>query len=266
VRKDPENMSCVAGLDVGSALVKAVIMENGQVLSYSVTPAAGKYGAAVDKVFNEALDKAHRTVSDIEVIGASGLGVPFVSLPCTRITEISCQSRGTNFLLPTVRTLIEVGNQASRVIKVTKTGKVADATASDKCAAGSGRVLQVIARVLKVNQQDMGMLSLKAGKPAKFTTGCAVFLETEAISRVAEGTPKEDILAGLHQALAGRISAMALRMRIEKDVGMTGGGAKDIGLVKTTERILGMPLLVPEEPLITGAIGAALIAKERAQA
>ncbi len=257
------NTACIAGLDVGSALVKAVILQDGELLSFSITPAGGHFGRAADKVLQEALEKAQRSMSDVTVMGAGGLGVSFVSHPFTKITEISCQSRGAHHLLPTVRTLIEVGNQTSRVIKVTSKGKVADAVASDKCAAGSGRVLQIIAKVLKVNQQDMGTLSLKSGHPAKFTTGCAVFLETEAISRVAEGTPEEDIIAGLHRALGSRIAGMAQRMRIEKDMAVTGGGAKDMGLVKTLEKILKVDLLVPDEPLITGAIGAALIAAER---
>jgi len=260
------DMACIVGLDVGSALVKAVVMQNGKLLSFSITPAGGNFRRSADKVLQEALEKAERSISDVEVIGAGGLGVSFISRPFTKITEISCQSRGTHYLLPTVRTLIEVGNQTSRVIKVTKYGKVADSVASDKCAAGSGRVLQIIAKVLKINQQDMGALSLKSEHPAKFTTGCAVFLETEAISRVAEGTPKEDIVAGLHRALGSRISAAAQRMRMEEDVAMTGGGAKDVGLVRTTEKMLGLNLLIPEEPLITGAIGAALIAAERMHA
>ncbi len=256
--------ACIAGLDVGSAFVKSVIMQGGEILSYSISPAGGHFGRSADKVLSEALEKAQRSISDLKVIGAGGLGVHFVAHPYTKVTEISCQSRGTHFLLPTVRTVIEVGNQASRIIKVTEGGRVADSLASDKCAAGSGRVLQIISKVVKVNQRDMGTLSLKSRNPAKFTTGCAVFLETEAISRVAEGTPEEDIIAGLHQALGSRISGLAQRMRIEKDVAVTGGGGKDSGLVKTIERMLGVELLQPEEPLITGAIGAALIAAERA--
>lgn len=260
------NTACIAGLDIGSALVKSVVMEGGELLAFSVTPTGGHFSRSADKVLNESLEKAQRSLADVAVIGAGGFGVPFISHAVTSVSEISCQSRGTHYLLPTVRTVIEVGNQTSRIIKVSETGKVADSLASDKCAAGSGRVLQVIARVLKISQQDMGALSLTSIRPAKFTTGCAVFLETEAISRVAEGTPEADIIAGLHQALGSRISALAQRMRIETDMAITGGGAKDQGLVKTMEKMLGTALLLPEEPLITGAIGAALIAAERMNA
>ncbi len=256
-------MCCVAGLDIGSAMSKAVIMKNGTMISASVRATEGKFGVSADSVLAAALQKAKLTRSDIKRIGACGLGVKFISQPFTKITDISCQSRGVHYLIPTVRTLIEVGNQSSRVIKVSPKGKVADCLVSDKCAAGSGRILQIIAKVLGVTIKEMGKLSLQATQPAKFTTGCAVFLETEAISRVAEGAAKEDIIAGLHQTLAARIGAMAQRMRVEDDCAFTGGGAVDIGLVKIMEKQIGKNIITPEDPLITAAVGAALIAAEK---
>jgi (R)-2-hydroxyacyl-CoA dehydratese activating ATPase len=253
----------IAGLDIGSALSKAVILSNGAILASSVRPTEGNFALAAEQVLTETLEKAQLPLSALKTIGACGLGATFIVHPFVKITDISCQSRGTHFLLPTVRTVIEIGNQTSRVIKVTREGKVADCLAGNKCAAGSGRVLQIIARVLRINLDEMGQLSLRSSQPAKFTTGCAVFLETEAISRVAEGMLKEDIVAGLHKALATRTAAMAMKMRVEVDCAMTGGGAIDVGLVKTMEKEIGQPILVPENPMITGAIGAALIANER---
>jgi len=256
-------MSYIAGLDIGSFLSKAVILQNRTLLASSISSSEGNFLNAASSVLENALEKAKLSYADIDLIGAGGLGASFISYPFTKITEISCQSRGTNYLLPTVRTLIEIGNQSSRIIKVTKNGKVADCLVSDKCAAGSGRILQIIAKVLGVDLEDMGRLSLESSKPAKFTTGCAVFLETEAICRVAEGIPKKDIIAGLHHTLSAKTSAMARRMRLEEDVAITGGGAEDAGLVKILEGMLGKRLLIPDEPLITGAIGAALIVAER---
>jgi predicted CoA-substrate-specific enzyme activase len=256
-------MPYVAGLDIGSAISKAVIMQNGAIISAGIRPIEGNFALSAESVLTEALQKAKLTHSDIKRIGACGLGAAFISQPFTKITEISCQSRGVHYLIPTVRTLIEVGNQSSRVIKVSPKGKVADCMVSDKCAAGSGRILQIIAKVLGVTIREMGELSLQATRPAKFTTGCAVFLETEAISRVAEGIAKEDIIAGLHQTLAAKICAMAQRMKVEEDCAMTGGGAVDIGLVKTMEKQIGKNIITPEEPLSTAAIGAALIAAEK---
>nr|HID59695.1 2-hydroxyglutaryl-CoA dehydratase [Desulfobacterales bacterium] len=252
-----------AGLDIGSALSKAVIMKNRTVLSSSVRPTEGNFSHAANTVLNDALEKAGLSHSDLASIGACGLGASFLAYPFTKITEISCHSRGVNYFFPSVRTVIEVGNQASRVINVTKEGKVADCIVSDRCAAGSSRILQIIAKVLKVDLKDMGPLSLKSTNPVRFTTGCAVFAETEAISRVAEGMRKEDIIAGLHQALAARISAMAQRIKLKEECAITGGGAKDIGLVRAVEGKIEKKLLVSDDPFITGAIGAALIAVEK---
>lgn len=256
-------MSYLAGLDIGSALSKAVILKDASLVSYCVKPVNGNFSEAALGVMEGVLEKAGLKYADISLIGACGLGSSFIPYSFTKVTEISCQSRGTNFLLPSVRTLVDVGNQSSRVIKVTESGRVADFLFSDKCAAGSGRVLQIISRVIGVKLEDMGELSINSNNPVKFTTGCAVFLETEAISRVAEGNPKEDIAAGLHKTLAAKISAMVHRMRLEEDCAVTGGGAKDKGFIRAMEKMLGKKLLIPDEPLVTGAIGAALIAKER---
>ncbi len=257
-------MEYVAGLDIGSAFSKAVILGDGSLLAYGVRPTGGNFSTAADLAFGEAIEKARLSTADLKVIGACGLGVPFISRSFTKITELSCHSRGAHYLMPTVRTLIEVGNQSTRVMKTTSKGKVADSVVSDKCAAGSGRILQIIARVLKVDIEQLGQLSAKSTRPAKFTTNCAVFLETEAISRVAEGTPKEDIIAGLHKTLASKIGAMIHRLKIEADCVMTGGAALDGGLVAMMEKEIGQSIRVPEQPMITGAIGAALIASERA--
>ncbi|MFC1856992.1 acyl-CoA dehydratase activase [Thermodesulfobacteriota bacterium] len=256
-------MRYIAGLDIGSAISKAVIMEDDKLLSFSTATTEGNFSSAADSVLEDALAKAKLSLADIHTIGALGLGATFITHPFEKVSDISCQSRGTHYFFPSVRTLIEVGNQASKIIKVTPKGKVADCLVSDRCAAGSSRILQIIAKVLKVNLEDMGQLSLDSTAPVKFTTGCAVFLETEAVSRVAEGSSKENIIAGLHNALASRISAMAQRLRLEADFAITGGGAKDSGLVKIMEDRLGHSLLVPENPLITGVIGAALIAAEK---
>lgn len=256
-------MAYVAGLDIGSAFSKAVILANGSLLSYEVTPNKGNFSTVAELVLQGAVEKAQISIDDLAIIGACGYGVHFISRPFSKVTELSCHSRGTHYLLPGVRTLIELGNQSARVMKVTPKGKVADSLVSDKCAAGSGRILQVIAKVLKVDIDQLGALTYGATQPAKFTTNCAVFLETEAISRVAEGTSKQDIVAGLHRTLAAKIGAMVRRVRIEADCVMTGGVALDSGLVATMEKEIGQKLTVPEQPMITAAIGAALIAAEK---
>jgi len=257
-------MEYIAGLDVGSAFSKAVIVDSDwSLLAFDVRPTSGNFVLAADLVMREALHKAGLSKEDLSNIGACGLGVPFLSPAFKKINDLSCHSRGTHYLLQSARTLIEVGNQSARVMKMTPKGKVADSVVSDKCAAGSGRILHIIAKVLNVNVEELGELSAKSVRPAKFTTNCAVFLETEAISRVAEGTPKEDIIAGLHKSIAAKIAAMVLRLRVEPDCVMTGGIALNGGLVAMMEKEIGQSIRVPEQPLLTGAIGAALIAAEK---
>jgi predicted CoA-substrate-specific enzyme activase len=252
----------VAGLDIGSAFSKAVILANGALLAYSVRPTSGNFGNAADIVLREAVEKAKCAMPDLALIGACGIGAAFIPRPFTTFAESSCHGRGVHHLMPSVRTLIEVGNMSASVMKITAAGKLADCLVSDKCAAGSGRILHIIARMLKVNIEEFGKLSKKSTRPAHFTTNCAVFLETEAISRVAEGTTKENIIAGLHRTLGAKISTMVYRVKIDADCIMTGGAALDSGLVAMTEEQIGQAIRVTEHPMITGAIGAALIAAE----
>lgn len=259
-------MGFIAGLDIGSAFSKAVVLEDGVLVSHGVRATEGDFAQVAGSLLDDVLKSAGLRPEDLDLIGASGLGASFVPYPHRKIADISCHSRGAHFFVPTVRTLVEIGNQVSRVIKVSPKGTVADSSTGDKCAAGSGRILQIVAKVLKIDLKDMGKISAEAVRPAKFTTGCAVFLETETISRVAEGTPKADIIAGLHQTLATRISVMAHRLKVETDCVFVGGGALDEGLVRVVEKEIRQPLFVPRDPLVSGAVGAALIAAERAAA
>jgi predicted CoA-substrate-specific enzyme activase len=259
-------ISFKAGIDIGSVMAKAVILNGGDILSHSVKPIGGSFPQAANIVLDEALEKAGLRYDQLEIIGVTGLGASFVRGHHLDSTDVTCQSRGMHHLFPSVRIVIEVGDQSSRVIKVTDRGKVADCVVNDRCAAGSGRILQIIAKVLRTNINDLGGLSAKSSQPVRFSTACSVFLETEIISRIAEGTPKGDIIAGLHQAMASKILAMARKVKMEEAYGLTGGGAKDVGLVKILQETMGVELLIPDEPFITAAIGAALIATEKQNA
>lgn len=257
-------MTWIAGLDIGSAFSKAVILKDGALRSQCILETEGKFGPVAKAVLKRALTDADLTLDRLDLIGGGGLGAAFIPYPFEKVADISCHSRGAHYFFPTVRTLMEMGNQVCRVTKVTPDGKVAGNATGDKCAAGSGRILQIVAKILQIDLNKVGTYSMRSTRPAKFTTGCAVFLETETISRVAEGTPKEDIIAGLHHVLAARIAVMAQRMSIENDCVFTGGGALDPGLVRILEEQIGIRILIPEHPLLSGAIGAALIARERA--
>ena len=255
-------MSYKAGLDIGSFQAKAVIMNAQGILAYAVAPISGGFQQAAGQVLQEALEKCGLQQNQLDLIGVTGLGASFFNHPSTRHTEVSCQSRGIKYLLPTTRLFIEIGDQASRIIKLTQGGKIADCVINDRCATGSGRILRIIARVLRTSVPDMGELSLRAANPVRFSTGCAVFTETEAISRIAEGAQVEDIVAGLHHAIALKIFSMLQKVKIEGDCAVTGGGAKDAGLVRLLAETIGKSLLVPDEPLISGSVGAALMATE----
>jgi predicted CoA-substrate-specific enzyme activase len=257
-------MIYVAGIDIGSAFSKAVVMAESKIISYHVIPSGGDYKLTADEVAGKALTKAKLSFTDLDYTVATGYGAANVSFSSQVVTDISCDGRGVSYLFPSARTVIDIGGQFTKVFKVDDRGKPTAFLLSEKCAAGSGRFLQIIAKVLQVDLKDIGELSLRSETKVDFNTGCAVFAESEAISRIAEGALKEDILAGLHRTLAAKIQTMVERVGIEPDCAMVGGGAKDIGLVRSIEKSLACRLLVPEEPQIVAALGAALIAEEKA--
>ncbi len=188
--------------------------------------------------------------------GYGRINVPFAD---KQITEITCHARGIRALFPSVRTVIDIGGQDSKGIKLDAGGKVVNFVMNDKCAAGTGRFLEVIADTLGITLAEMGGLSLTAKEAVPISNTCTVFAEHEVTSRLAEGVGIPEIVAGLHAAIAGRVVNLVRTLGIEKDVAVTGGGAKNIGLVRAVEDRIGFPVLVPEEPLLTGALGAALL-------
>jgi predicted CoA-substrate-specific enzyme activase len=257
-------MMYVIGVDIGSAFSKAVVMAGGEIVSHHIMPSGGNYRLTAEEVVKKSLAKAKLSFKDIGYIVATGYGASNAAFANEVVTDLSCQGRGVSHLFPSARTVIDIGGQFTRVSRVNEKGKVTAFLQSEKCAAGSGRFLQVIAKVLQIDLEDIGELSLKSKNKVDFNTGCAVFAESEAISRIAEGALKEDILAGLHRTLAAKIQSMVERVGLEPDCAVVGGGAKDIGLVKSIEQSLACKLLLPEEPQIVAALGAALIAEEKA--
>ncbi len=256
-------MVYVAGVDIGSAYSKAVIVADNRQLSYHIIPSGGNYEMAASSVLDAALAKANLLISDTACTIATGYGADSVATANEVAPEISCQARGVSYLFPSVRTIIDIGGQFSRVLRVNERGRAVKYELSEKCAGGSGRFLQVIARILHVDLEEIGPLSLNSRKRLGFSTGCAVFAESEAISRIAEGAAKEDLLAAVHHAMATKVQNLVERTGLEPDCALIGGGAKDIGLIRSIEENLGIRLLVPEEPQIVAAFGAALLAGEK---
>jgi predicted CoA-substrate-specific enzyme activase len=256
-------MVYVIGIDIGSAFSKGIVMCDQKIVGSYVMPSGGNYTLAADKVKEELLSKTGLSSDDVSYSVATGYGAKNVSFANDVITDISCHSRGIFYLFPSVRTVVDVGDLFSKAFRIDERGNSLTFLLSGKCAGGSARVLQVIAKVLQVKVEEIGKLSLISQKRIDFNTGCAVFAETEAVSRIAEGASKEDLLAGIHRALAAQINSLAERVGIERDYALVGGGAQDVGLVKTVEEIVGFAIVVPEESQLTAAIGAAVIAGEK---
>ncbi len=249
-----------AGVDIGSTMTKVVIM-NRAILASVIGPTGPEHRKLANRVMEEALAKARLSFDEITYVVATGYGRINVPFADKQITEISCHARGVSYLLPKVRTVIDIGGQDSKAIKL-QDGRAVDFVMNDKCAAGTGRFLEVTAESLGVKLEDMGKLSLKAKNKVEIGSTCTVFAAQEMVSKLSEGAALPDIIAGLHEAIASRVYGMARRLKIEREVAMTGGGAKNIGLVRALEAKLGYSVLVPPEPLLTGAIGAALLGKD----
>jgi len=252
-----------AGIDIGSTMTKAVIMDAG-IRSSVIKVTSPKQRKLANKVMEEALDKANLTFEEITYVVATGYGRINVGFADQQITEISCHARGIAYLLPEARTVIDIGGQDCKGIKLSR-GRVTNFVMNDKCAAGTGRFLEVMAEALGVKLDELGELSLKATSPVKISSVCTIFAEDEMLTKLAEGVSLNEVIAGLHEAIASKNFSMVSRLSIEREVVITGGGAKNKGLVRALEVKLGFPVLIPPEPLLTGAIGAALLGKEIVQ-
>ncbi len=254
-------MAWFMGIDIGSGTSKGVITRDRELVAFNLFPSGVNYSLTAQKLRGELLAEAGLIPEDIVFTVSTGHAVNNIPFSNQYIADIRCCGRGINSIFPSVRTVIDVQGQSSQVIRINDVGQVTNFAVSEKCAAGSGRFLNVIADVLQIELKDIGPLSLKSRNPVAFTTGCAVFGESEAISRVAEGILKEDILAGIHKALADKISVLVNRIGLEEKCAISGGGGLNIGLVKKIEENLGTQLLVPPQPQIINALGAAIMAE-----
>jgi predicted CoA-substrate-specific enzyme activase len=250
-----------AGIDVGSTMTKVVIL-NGGVIASIIGPTGPEQRRLANKVMEEALKKAALSFQTITYIVSTGYGRINVPFADKQFTEITCHARGIVRLFPKAKIIIDIGGQDVKGIKIDGAGKIIDFVMNDKCAAGSGRFIEVIADTLGVPLDKVGALSLQSKSPAKISNICTIWAQQEVAASLAEGVPMTDLLAGVHQSLADRISRMVNRLRVEDAVIVTGGGAKNRGLLKALSEQLDREILVPEEPLITGALGAALLGKE----
>ncbi len=253
-------MDYFAGVDIGSTMTKVVIVGD-RIEASLIGPTGPEHRKLANRVMEEALSQAHLTFEDLTYIVATGYGRINVPFADRQITEITCHARGLYSLLPTVKTVVDIGGQDSKGIKIAN-GKVMNFVMNDKCAAGTGRFLEIIAESLGVPLEEIGAISLTAERIAAVSSTCTVFADQEVISRLASGEPVANLIAGVHDAVATRVYSLVKKLNVEADIAVTGGGAKNIGLVRALESKFGCPLLVPPEPLITGALGAALMGKD----
>ena len=243
-------------------MTKVVIIDgDGEICSNIIRHTGAEHRRLANKVMEEALEQASLSFDEISYVVATGYGRINVPFADRQITELTCHARGVVSLLPTVRLAIDIGGQDAKGLKI-NSGKLVDFTMSDKCAAGTGRFLEVIAAALGLKVEDLGSISLRSTNKVQISSLCTIFAQQEVISHLSEGVPLEDVVAGLHDAIASRVARMVRRLRIEPDVVFTGGVAKNIGVVKALEENLGCEVFVPEEPLLSGALGAALSGKE----
>ena len=253
----------VAGVDVGAATAKVVILNGESIVSYAIISTGAESANSARKVMDRALAEGGLPLSQIKNIIATGYGRVIVPFANETITELSCHAKGANWLFSSVRTILDMGGQDCKAIRCDETGRLTNFTMNDKCAAGTGRFLELMAKVMDLPLKELGGLSLAAKDKVNINSTCAVFAKSEVAALIRQGKDKRDILAGLHNALSTKVYILLRRVGIKKDFAITGGIGKNIGVVRRVEEMVGLKALIPDEPQIVGALGAALFAQEK---
>ena len=252
-----------AGIDIGSSTTKAVIIDDGITIGSSIEKTGGSVRDTISIVYQNALEQAMINDKEIKYIISTGYGRKLASMAQKQVTEISCFARGAFQLFPKTRTVIDIGGQDSKAIRINSDGRVIDFEMNDKCSAGTGKFLEVMARTLETKLTSMGNIVLKTDGIVDISSTCTVFAESEVISRISEGAPKKHILAGLHKSMASKVVGLVRRIGTEQDVLIAGGVAHNEGIVHYLSELLGTKVRVAENPQLVGALGAALLANDQ---
>ncbi len=256
-----------AGIDIGSATTKAVVLgDEKSLLAYSVKPTGGNNRKTAETVLEDALQKASLARERVERIFTTGYGRENIPFANRHITEITCHAMGVHSFFPEARTIIDIGGQDTKGIQIDAEGKVVEFVMNDKCAAGTGRFLEVMAHALGMKVEDLAGVSQQATSQIKISSMCTVFAESEVVSLVAKGVPTPDIVRGIHRAVAERSIILLKKMRFAQPIAMSGGVANNRGLVSSLEEKLEATLQIPTYPQIMGAFGAAALAQKSAAA
>ncbi len=249
-----------AGIDIGSITAKAALIRGNQLFGTHVILTGYNPLNAGIKVFETLLEKMKVSKSDVKAIVSTGYGRASVNFADKAITEIICHGTGAYFINSEIRGVIDVGGQDSKAILLDANGQVENFAMNDKCAAGTGRFLEVMANAMEVDLNQLGDISLKADNPSKISSICTVFAESEVISMIAGQQKRENIIAGIHESAAARVAILATKIKLIEPVVMTGGVAKNKGMVTALEKRLGFNIIVGDSPQENGAIGAAVLA------
>lgn len=255
----------VAGIDIGSITTEALLFDKERgILGYTILETGADSRKTSELALDSALTHPGKERSDIAYAVATGCGRKRVAYAKETITEITCIAKGVNYLFPEARTVIDIGGQDTKVIRLDGKGRVLEFEMNDKCAAGTGRFIEVMAGALTVDLDKIGEISLGYKKDLTISSICTVFAESEVISLVSEGEELEDILFGIHRAIADRTMGLINRLgKVDSEVVMTGGVAKNIGVVRALEKALATSIKIPVEPQVVGSLGAAVLALEK---
>jgi predicted CoA-substrate-specific enzyme activase len=253
----------VAGIDIGSRSAKAVVMKDDAIISTVICDTGPESVKTANRAINSVLEGTGLSINALDYIVATGYGRILVPFAQGNVSEISCHARGINWYFPSVRTILDMGGQDCKAIRCDAQGHVTNFVMNDKCAGGTGRFLEMISEVLGIKLSDVGDLALTSKEAVPFNTICAVFAKSEALANYRKGIPSSDILAGLNEAIASRCLNLLKKVSIEKDFTITGGIAKNKGMVAKITKNVGLEPLLAKDPQIIGALGAALFARER---
>jgi predicted CoA-substrate-specific enzyme activase len=254
-------LNAFIGIDIGSLATKIVLIKDSQLIDHRTERSTYDFKKIGHKMFSEILEKNNLKRSEVYVM-STGYGRNTIDIADDRVTEITAHAKGAQFFFPHAFSVIDIGGQDSKAIVMSKkTGNVVDFQMNDKCAAGTGRFLEVMAHALEVSIEDFGRLALNSSNPASISSTCTVFAESEVISLFARGASKEDIASGIHKSIAKRVAGMAKRIGVGPELVFCGGVAKNDAVKKYLENELGFEIVRPQFPQLTGALGAALIAQ-----
>lgn len=253
-----------AGCDVGSLTTKAVILNNTRLLGHAMIRSSINPEKSAYEVMEQALKATRLSFDDVGFCVGTGYGRERIGFVKKTVSEISCHAKGAHFIQPSIRTIIDIGGQDCKAIRLSANGEIFKFITNDKCASGTGRFLEVMAKLLGLGLEELGSISKQATRPINLASTCTVWAQAEVIMHINDGMPSADLAAGINEAMAARVAILARSVGIEKDVCMTGGVAKNAGVLEAMEKQLGVPMRrLRVDPQMMGALGAAVFAREK---